>query len=75
MEDFKEVEIFIIGEFGLLDLHFSLIKPQLDLLIVNLVPKACQCGKQYNNLHQNKADNTALNNYNHINAIQVNFQL
>ena len=74
MGDFKEGGIFITGEFGLPDLRFSLTKLQLGLLIVNLELKVYQCGKQYNNLHQNKVDHTAQNNYNHINVIQVNFQ-
>ena len=46
MVAFKEVGIFIIGVFGLLDLHFSRIRLQLDLLIVNLELKVYQCGRQ-----------------------------
>jgi hypothetical protein len=44
--DFKEVEIFIFGQYGQVVLHFNHMKLLLGLLIVNLVHKLYQFGNQ-----------------------------
>ena len=48
--DLIEEEISTTGEYGQVDLHFNLMKMQLDLLIASLVHKHYLYGKQSNNL-------------------------
>lgn len=52
----KEGEIFIIGQFGLVELHFKAINKLLGHLIVNLELKLCQFGKVLNSSLLNKIE-------------------
>jgi hypothetical protein len=70
-EDFKEEEMFIIGEFGRLVLILKLIKQQLVLLIVNLELNHCRYGRQLFNLLNRKIESTKLDNFNLMKGMEV----
>lgn len=72
---FKEEEIFIIGQFGLVGLHFKAINKLLGHLIVNLELKLCQFGKVLNNSLLNKIEIIALLFCWHIKDTIVNLAL
>ena len=61
--DFKEVGMYIIGVFGLVDLPFSHILPLLDLLIVSLVRRRYQSGKLSVRLLMKLIESTPLKYY------------
>lgn len=68
-----EVEMFIIGVFGLVELHLKIIKLLSDLLIVSLVLKVYQFGNRFNNLLQNKEDHMLLNSFYLMNDMDLSF--
>jgi hypothetical protein len=68
-----EVEMFIIGVFGLVELHLKITKLLSDLLIASSVLKVCQFGNQFNNLLQNKEDHMPLKNFYLMNDMDLNF--
>ena len=61
--DFKEVGMYIIGVFGLVDLPFSHILPLLDLLIFSLVRRRYQSGKLSVRLLMKLIESTPLKYY------------
>jgi hypothetical protein len=75
MEDFKEEEIFIIGEFGQQVQTFKHTKMLLDLLIVNLGLNLYQYGKLSFNLQNLRIENIKQDNFNLIKDMEVDLIL